>query len=178
MKTQRRFAVIGGTILIIMFFAGLGIAELFAAGGDSSFGPHFGPFSGRFHRCHGPGGDMPGFVLKRLDRKVKELNLTPDQQAKYDELRAQLKERMLAAKEDRLNFRETVRNELSKELPDVAALNAMMKRKIENVSGALQGGLDLFADFYSTLDEGQKQKVLSGIKKNMAAMDACREEKQ
>jgi Spy/CpxP family protein refolding chaperone len=178
MKTERRFAVIGGTILIIMFFAGLGIAEVFAAGGDSSCGSRFRLFAGGFHRHHGLGEDMPGFVLKRLDRKIKELNLTAAQQAKYDELRAQLKERLPAAKEDRLKFRETVRTELAKESPDVAVLNATMKKKIEGVSGTLQDGLDLFADFYSALDEGRKQKVLSWIRKRMAAQDACREEKQ
>ena len=176
MKIQRRFTVIGGTILIIMFFAGLGIVEVFAAGGDSCRGQFFGSFGGGFQR-HGFGGDMAGFVLKRLDRKVEKLNLTATQQAKYDEFRAQLKERLLTAKEDRLKFRETVRNELAKESPDVAALNVMMKKKIEVVSGALQNGLDLFADFYSTLDEGQKQKVLSGIRKRMAAQDACRKER-
>jgi hypothetical protein len=178
MKVQRRFAVVSGTILIIMFFAGLGIAEVFAAGGDSSCGSRFLLFAGGFHRYHGLGGDMPGFVLKRLDRKIKELNLTPAQKTKYDELRAQLKERLLAAKEDRKKFRETVRNELAKDSPDVQALNAMMKNKIEGVSGALQDGLDRFADFYSTLDQDQKQKALAGIRKRMAAQDACREERQ
>jgi len=178
MKTHRRFTVIGGTMLIIMFFAGLGIAEVFAAGGDSSCGPRFGFFRGGFHRFHGPGGDMPGFVLKRLDGKIKKLNLTPDQQAKYDELRTRLKERMAAGKEDRKRLREAARIELAKESPDITVLNAMMKKKIEGVSTAIQDGLDLFADFYSTLDEGQKQKVLSGIRKKMAAMDACREEEQ
>ena len=177
MKTQKRFAVIGGTLLIIMFFAGLGIAEVFAAG-DSSCGPRFGLFGGRPHSRHIFGGDMPGFMLKRLDRKVKDLNLTPDQQAKYDELRAQLKERLQAAKEDRLKFREVLRNELAKESPDTAVLTAMVKKKVEGISASVQDGIDLFADFYSTLDENQKQKVLAGIRKRMAAIDACREEKQ
>jgi hypothetical protein len=178
MKIPRRFAVIGGTIVIIMVFLGLGIAEVFGAGGKSSCGPHFGLFRGGFHRCRGFDGDMPGFVLKRLDGKIEKLNLTPSQKTKYDELRARLKEDLLAAKEDRKKFREIVRNELAKESPDVAALNAIMKKKVEGVSGALQNGLDLLASFYSTLDEGQKQEVMAGIRERMAAMDACREERR
>jgi hypothetical protein len=169
MKIQRRFAAIGGTMVIIMVFAALGLGGC---------GPHFGPFGGGFHRCRGFDGDMPGFVLKRLDGKIEKLNLTPAQKTKYDELRAHLKEQLLAAKEDRKKFRETVRNELTKESPDVAVLNAMMKKKIEGVSGALQNDLDLLASFYSTLDEGQKQQVMAGIRKRMAAMDACREERR
>jgi hypothetical protein len=178
MKMPRRFAVIGGIIVIIMVFLGLGIAEVFGAGGKSYCGPHFGPFGGGFHRCHGFDGDMPGFVLKRLDGEIEELNLTPAQKAKYDELRAHSKEDLLAAKEDRKKLREILRNELAKESPDVAALNAMMKKKIEGVSGALQNDLDLLASFYSTLDKGQKQQVMAGIRERMAAMDACREERR
>ena len=178
MKIQRRFAVIGGTIVIIMVFLGLGIAEVFGAGGKSCCGPHFGLLGGGFHRCQGFDGDMPGFVLKRLDGKIEALNLTPAQKTKYDELRAHLKEHLLAVKGDRKKFKEIVRNELAKESPDVDALNAMMKKKIEGVSGALQNDLDLVASFYSTLDEGQKQQVMVGIRKRMAAMDACREERR
>jgi hypothetical protein len=174
MKTRRRFAVIGGAIVIIMVFAGLGIAGVFGAGGKSCCGPHFGLFGCGFHRCHGFDGDMPGFVLKRLDSKIEKLNLTPAQKTKYDELRAHLKEHLLAAKDDRKKFKEIVRNELAKESPDVAALNAMMKKKIESISGALQNDLDLLASFYSSLDEGQKHQVMAGIRKRMAAMDACR----
>ncbi len=176
MKIQRRFAVIGGAIVIIMVFAGLGIAEVFGSGGKFCCSPHFGPNGCGFRRCHGFDGDMPGFVLKRLDNKIEELNLTPAQKTKYDELRAHLEEHLLAAKEDRKKFKEIVRNELAKESPDVAALNAMMKKKIEGVSASMQNDLDLFASFYSTLDEGQKQRVMAGIRKRIAAMDACREE--
>ncbi len=175
MKIRRSLVVMGGTMVIIMVLA-LGVAEVFAWGGKSGCGPFFGPFGGRFHHGRGFDGDMPGFMLKRLDKKVKDLNLTPDQKAKYDELRTRLKERMAAAKEDRLKFRETVRTELAKESPDVAVLNGMIKTKIGTVSGAMQEGLDAFTSFYSVLDEGQKQKVLAGIRKRMAAMDACLEE--
>ncbi|HEY3276697.1 MAG TPA: Spy/CpxP family protein refolding chaperone [Syntrophorhabdaceae bacterium] len=177
MKMQRRFAVIGGIIIIIMVFMGLGIAEVFGAGGAFRCGPHFGPFGG-FHRCHGFEGDMPGFVLKGLDKKIEKLNLTPAQKTEYEGLRAHLKENLLAAKEDRLRFREVVRNEMAKGSPDVAALNAMMKKKIEGVSVALQHDLDLFESFYSILDEGQKQQVVAGIRERMAARDKCREEKR
>jgi hypothetical protein len=117
-------------------------------------------------------------MLKRLDAKVQELNLTPVQQAKYDDLRAHVKEQLLAAKEGRRQFRDVARNELAKDVPDIAALNAMMKQKIGRGSAALQNDLDLFTAFYSTLDEGQKQKVVAGVRKRMALRDACREGEQ
>jgi len=133
MKTQRRFAVIGGTIAIITVLAGMGIAEAF--GPKLCCSPFFGP-SAAGSIAAAATGIWSAFVLKRLDSKVEKLNLTPDQKAKYDELRAQVKERMMAAKEDRMKFREALRAEMAKESPDVAALNAMMKQKIEHVSGS------------------------------------------
>lgn len=165
MKVRQRFMKTGGTVAIIMVFAVMAVAET----GCTRFG-------GPFHRWHGA--DMPGVMVKRLDSKVKELNLTPVQQAKYDELRARLKEQGQAARAERVAFRETVRSELQKETPDVAALNGMIKEKIGHISGALQNDLDLFAAFYASLDKEQQQKVLAGIKKRMAARDACREELQ
>ena len=53
-----------------------------------------------------------------------------------------------------------------------------MKKRVDAVSGMVEEGIDRFAEFYSILDEGQKQKVLTGIRKKMAAMDKCREEKE
>jgi Spy/CpxP family protein refolding chaperone len=163
MKSKKRFAVVAGAAGIIMVLMGLGIAEAFGGG---------------FHPCHRFGRDMPAFMLKRLDKKVEELKLTPDQKAKYDELRGQLKANFTAAKEDREKFRETVRTELAKESPDIAALTGMMKKKVEGFSANVQNDLDLFASFYSTLDKDQQKKVTADISKRMAAMDKCRGEKK
>lgn len=163
MKSKRRFAVIAGAVGISMVLAGMGIAEAFGGG---------------FHRCHGFGRDMPAFMLKRLDKKVEELKLTPEQKVKYDELRGQLKANFTAAKEDREKFREIARAELAKESPDVAALTGMMKKKVEAFSATVQHDMDLFASFYSTLDENQKKKVAADISRRMAAMDRCRGEKK
>ncbi len=164
MKIQKRFVAIGGAVAIIAVFACLAIGEA----GCMGFGP--------FHCWRD--GDTACFMLKRLDAKVQELNLTPVQQAKYDDLRAHVKEQLLAAKEGRRQFRDVARNELAKDVPDIAALNAMMKQKIGRGSAALQNDLDLFTAFYSTLDEGQKQKVVAGVRKRMALRDACREGEQ
>ncbi len=166
MTIHKRFAAIGGTVAIIMVFAVLAIAEA----GCTRFG------GGPFHRWCDRG--MPDRMLKRMDSKAKELNLTPVQQAKYDELRTHVKEQLLAVKEDRRQFREIAHTELAKDAPDIAALNAMMKKKIEAGSVALQNDVDLFAAFYSILDKGQQQKVVAGIRKRMAARDAWREERQ
>ena len=160
MKNKRRFAIIGGAVVVVIVLAGLGIA------------------GASFHHCHGFHGDMGNFMLKRLDKKIGELNLTPAQKTEYDKLRDRLKTNLLAANEGRKELKETARKELAKESPDVAALAAVMKKKIEGFSATVENDVDLFASFYSILDENQKKKVAAGISKRMAAMDAGREEKE
>ncbi len=162
MKIRKRFVVMGSIALFFMVLVGCS--------------PHFGLFGGRFHHRPGYGGDMPAFVLGRLDGKVEELYLAPAQKVKYDEVRAVLKAHLSAAKEDRKKFKELARAELAKKSPDVAVLTDAMKKKIQGISGTVQNDLDLLASFYSVLDETQKRKVIAGIRKKMAKMDRCRED--
>ena len=159
MKISKRFVVFGGITLLLIVLSGCG--------------HHFGPWGRGFH--HGPWGgkDMSDFVLKRLDSKMEELNLTPVQKEKYNELRTNIKIHLSEAKEDRKKFKETIRAEMTKDTPDVAGLTETMKKKIQDVSGIMQADLDLIASFYGSLDNAQKQKVVSGIRERMAARSRC-----
>jgi hypothetical protein len=68
--------------------------------------------------------------------------------------------------------------EAAKEAPDVTGLTKTMKKKIQDVSGIMQNDLDLIAAFYRSLDNTQKQKVVSGIRERMAGRGPCGEEHQ
>lgn len=164
MKTSRRFVVFGSITLLLMVLSGCG--------------SHLGPCGMGFH--HGPWGDkgIPDSVLRRLDSKMEDLNLTPAQKEKYSELRTSLKTHLSGAKEDRKKFREAFRAEISKDAPDVAALTEAMKRKIQDVSTIMQGDLDLVAAFYGSLDATQKQKVMAGIRERMNRRHPWGEETQ
>ena len=154
----------------------------FSRRGDREDGPavvlRFGPWGRGFH--HGPfsRGDMHEFVLWKLDSKMEELKLTPLQKEKYGELRTRIKGHFSAAREERKRLREDFRAEMAKETPDVAGLTKTMKKKIQDVSGIMQTDLDLITAFYGSLDNAQKQKVVSGIREKMAGRGPCGEEKQ
>jgi hypothetical protein len=177
MKIQKRFMVIGGIILLVVF-AGFGVFAAWGPGGWSGCGPHFGPWGRRFH--HGPfsSGDMHEFVLWKLDSKMEELKLTPLQKEKYGELRTCIKGHFSAVREERKRLREDFRAEMAKETPDVAGFTKTMKKKIQDVSGIMQTDLDLIAAFYGSLDNTQKQKVVSGIREKMASCGPRGEEQQ
>jgi hypothetical protein len=177
MKIQKRFMVIGGIILLVVL-AGFGVFAAWGPGGWSGCGPQFGPWGWGFH--HGPfsRGDMHEFVLWKLDSEMEELKLTPIQKEKYGELRTSIRGHFSAAKEERTRLREVFRAEMTKEAPDVASLTKTMKKKIQDVSGIMQTDLDLIAAFYGSLDNTQKQKVVSGIRERMAGRGPCGEEHQ
>jgi len=177
MKIQKRFMVIGGIILLVVL-AGFGVFAAWGPGGWSGCGPHFGPWGRGFHNGPWGRGDMHEFVLWKLDSKMEELKLTPLQKEKYGELRTRLKGHFSAAKDERKRLREDFRAEMAKEIPDVAGLTKTMKKKIQDVSGIMQTDLDLIAAFYGSLDNTQKQKVVSGIREKMAGRGPCGEEQQ
>jgi hypothetical protein len=177
MKIRKRFMVIGGIVLLVVL-AGFGAFAAWGPGGWSGCGPSFGPWGRGFH--HGPfsRGDMHEFVLWKLDSKIEELKLTPIQKAKYGELRTSINGHFSAAKEERKRLREVFRAEMAKEAPDVAGLTKTMKKKIQDISGIMQSDLDLIAAFYGSLDNEQKQKVVSGIREKMAGRGPCGEVQQ
>lgn len=172
MKMSKRFMVIGGIILLVVL-AGFGVFAAWGPAGLSGCGPSFGPCGRGFH--HGPWGkgEMAEFVLWWIDSKIEDLKLTPLQQEKYGELRKSVKGHLSSAKEEREKLREVFRLEIAKETPDVTALMKTMKKKIQDVSGVIQSDLDLVASFYGSLDNAQKQKVVSAIRERMAAQGRC-----
>lgn len=164
MKAKKRVMVGGGILLGAVL---MGAATVDAWGHGRWFGGRPG-CAGWFHHGMGEGKNMPDFVLRRLDKKAAELNLTAAQKGKYDELRTEIKAHMSRAVEDHEAARESFRSELAKENPDVAGLTEKLKMKIQEVPGAMQKHLDLFTAFYESLDSSQKKQILSEIRKKMA----------
>ncbi len=62
---------------------------------------------------------------------------------------------------------EELQTGMSKGDPDVKVLSESVKKGIERFSGFMEGNLDLFVQFYETLDQGQKEKVMARIREKM-----------
>jgi Spy/CpxP family protein refolding chaperone len=164
MRNKKRFMVVGG-ILLAVVLAGSAVVEAWGPGGWLGRG---GGCGGWFHHGFRGGKNMSDFVLRRLDEKVNALNLTATQKEKYNEFRTSIKTHLSEAIEDRRALRESLHAEMAKEIPDVAGLTERMKMKIQEVSGAMQKNLDLFAAFYGNLDNNQKKQLVSEIQERMS----------
>jgi Spy/CpxP family protein refolding chaperone len=152
MGKRKKVFIVGGMVLLIALLAGCG-----------------GPCGG-FHRGFHPGfhhKDFSEFVLRRLDKGVKGLNLSETQKIKYGEMKAKLETRLKELREERKKWREELQTAMKKDDPDVKALSESVKKRIERFSGFMEGNLDLFVEFYETLDKEQKDKIMAAIRKKM-----------
>jgi Spy/CpxP family protein refolding chaperone len=157
MGKRKKYFIAGSIVLLIVLFTGVGLTAA------------WGPCRG-FHRGFHPGfhhKDVSEFVLWWLDKGVKGLNLSEAQKGKYEEMKGKLETRLKEHRDDRKRWMEELQTAMKKEDPDVKALSESLKKRIERFSGFMEGNLDLFVEFYETLDKEQKGKIMATIRKKM-----------
>ena len=164
MKTRKKkYFIIGGIILLIMLLTGFGLVAAWGPCGD---------FDRNFHsRFHGKGfhtgfhnKDFSEFLLWRLDKRVKELNLSEEQKEKYSEIRSRIETHLTEGMEDRKRLMKEFHMEINSENPDMRLMAETVKKKIKEISGFMEENLDLFVEFYETLDDTQKDRLIDAIK--------------
>ncbi len=166
MKKRNKVLFGSGMILLLMLLAGIGLVSAYGPWGGSC--PGFGP---RFQdRGFFPGGhnkDRADFILWRMDKMAKELNLTSAQKAKYEVLKGNIKTHFTEGRNDRQKMKDQFRTEMSKEDPNIKNLAETMKTKTKHLSGFMNENLDLLVDFYESLDSSQKRLINDEIRERM-----------
>lgn len=166
MKTRNKIFIGSGIIFLVMVIAGFGLVSAYGPWSDSSGG-----FPPRFHGSgFHPGAhsqDMADFILWRMDKKAKELNLSDTQKAKYEVIKENLKTHFSETLGHRQKMKDQLQKEMSKEDPNVKFMVESLKTKINEMSGFLNKNLDLLVDFYDSLDNHQKRLVNEEIRERM-----------
>ena len=157
METRKKYFIAGGIVLLIMLFTGFGLVAA------------RGPCRG-FHRGFHPGlhnKDFLELILRRLDKRVEGLNLSEAQKGKYEQMKGKMETRLKEHRDDRKRWMEELQTAMNKEDPDVKVLSESVKKRMERFSDFIEGNLDLFVEFYDTLDKEQKDKVIATIREKM-----------
>ena len=166
--SKRKKMIIGGLILTLAVVVSIGATTV--CGSRGSWARGFGP---GFHGmgCHpGPQGeDMADFILWKMDRHVKELNLNDTQKREYEKSKEQIRAGIAEAIERKKDFRRIVHEEMGKENPDINALAGLMKERAQNIPDMVSKPIDLFVNFYTLLDENQKAKVIEMFRARMGS---------
>ncbi|MCJ7783279.1 MAG: hypothetical protein MUP41_05055 [Desulfobacterales bacterium] len=153
MGKRKKYFIVGSIVLLIVLFTGFRLVA--ARGPCRGFHPGF------HHK------NVSEFILWRLDKGVEGLNLSEPQKGKYEEMKGKLETRFKEHRSDRKRWMEELQTAMKKEDPDVKALSESVKKRIERFSGFMEGNLDLFVEFYETLDQEQKEKIIATIRKKM-----------
>jgi Spy/CpxP family protein refolding chaperone len=153
MGKRKKYFIIGSIVLLIMLFTGFGLVA--ARGPCRGFHPGF------HHK------DISEFILLRLDKRVKGLNLSEAQKEKYEEMKGKIETRFKEHRDDRKRWMEELQTAMNKEDPDVKVLSESVKKRIEHFSDFMEGNLDLFVEFYETLDQEQKDRIMATIREKM-----------
>jgi len=166
MKTRNKVLIGGGIVFFFLVLGGYGLV--------SAHGPWSGPcggfsagFPGRGFQSEAFRKDMAEFIFWKMDKKAQAMNLTTHQKAKYETFRENMKSDFTEFQTGRQKMKDRFRKELSKETPDIPMVLESAKVKVQEMSKGMNKNLDLFLDFYNSLDNGQKAMVSEEIKKRM-----------
>jgi Spy/CpxP family protein refolding chaperone len=166
MKTRNKVFIGMGILLLVLVVSGYGWV--------SAYGPWGGPCGNDPHRFHGRGlhsdahhKDMADYVLWRMDKKAGQMDLTAAQKAKYEAVRENFKSRLAEFHVDHRKMKDHFDKEISKENPDMESLIASAKMKVNDISGFMNKNIDLFKEFYSSLDNRQKTMINDEIRERM-----------
>jgi hypothetical protein len=163
-EMKRRNVIIVGSVAGAVLLAAVLVGSVGARAWGSGRGFHG---CGWGHPGFGGGKGVAEFVVWRMDKAVKDLNLTPVQKEKYDKLRSGITSHMAEAAKEHWALREEVHGEMAKDVPDIAVVAPKLKKAINDISMDLQGNIDLVTAFYGSLNDTQKKKLVADIHDRM-----------
>jgi hypothetical protein len=153
MRKQKKY-VIGAVILSVVVAVGIGVTMACGPKGPSGAGFYPGPHSE----------DVADFIMWKMDRGVKTLNLNEAQTREYEKVKEGIKAGIADALAKRREFRGIVRDELDRENPDVNALAGLIKERVNRIPEMVSKKIDLFVNFYNTLDKDQKARAIEMLR--------------
>ena len=160
--------IIGALILSLAVLVGIGAPMAFGLRGSWARG-----FAPGFHGmgCHpGPQGeDVADFIMWKMDRHVKDLNLNEAQKKEYERIKEETRAGIAGAIEKRKEFHGIVQAEMNKENPDINALAGLMKERAQHIPDMVSKPIDRFVDFYNLLDKDQQARVIEMFRLRMGS---------
>ena len=166
-KKKKTFVIVSISLFVIVA-SGFSFVMITGAYGLGPMGGHMG-----YHGFHKRGmppfmhKEIGSFMLWRLDKGAKALDLSEAQQEQYNNFRFKLEETMDTGFKTRMEFKTQAMAEFDKENPDLAIITGKIQTNIELISDSLSQNLTLFTAFYNSLNNEQKQIITDKIKDRM-----------
>lgn len=113
----------------------------------------------------------PDHIMKKVDSEVKELDLTPEQQTKYQDIRSRLEVDVRKHLDSMKQLHGDIEKDLKGERPDVNAMAAQLKKRLAEEGDPRQKLVDYFVEFYNILDQNQQKQVDKYISKRIESIN-------
>ena len=125
----------------------------------------------------GPSGGPPppGAILIHL---LEDLDLTEAQQTQLDELKSEMRDRFMDAREDQARDAEEMAEIITARKIDRAAMHARIDEQLAAQAELLHAGADQLADFHATLTEAQKAELADKIREGLERREERRDDRR
>ena len=114
-------------------------------------------------------------AMERLDLLAESLDLSSDQKAEFERIKADISEKMENKQKEREEFRAEMMAELEKDKPDIKLIADKAKKKIDEATDKMKEGIDMAVNFYDMLDEKQQTALIDKIQKKIDAIKILQE---
>jgi hypothetical protein len=106
-------------------------------------------------------------LLKRMDAKVRKLDLTEAQQAEYSDFSARLRADLVRDLSEMGRVPDLIMQELNRDNPDIPALAESLKSDSTHLPDFDGKYIDYFVEFYNILDEEQQKELHEEMRKKI-----------
>ena len=107
----------------------------------------------------------PDHIMKKIDSEVKDLDLTAEQQTKYQDIRSRLEVDVRKHMDSMKQLHGDIEKDLKGERPDVNAMAAQLKKQFSQEGDPRVKLVDYFVEFYNILNPEQQKKLIDHIGK-------------
>jgi len=107
----------------------------------------------------------PGRIMNKIDSEVKDLNLSKEQQVKYEGIRSRFEKDVRAHMDSMKGLHDELEKKLSGDNPDVNAMATQLKKRFAEEGDPRMKLVDYFVEFYTILDKDQQKKLLDHMGK-------------
>ncbi|MBX7059108.1 MAG: Spy/CpxP family protein refolding chaperone [Leptospirales bacterium] len=113
------------------------------------------------------GRDHSDRILHHLDHRVHSLDLSPEQEQKYQTLRAKIGDELHKNYQARVAALMQAKTEFNKEEPDVRALAQFVRQQLQSRQNFILQTPDYFVEFYSILNAEQRRTVRDWVRDHL-----------
>lgn len=120
---------------------------------------------------HHMGGSMDDMMMFHLQSMAKDLNLTPDQQAKLDSMKQDAESRMQQGWAKHKQLHDAIQQQLSSGGNfDFAQIRTMLDAQIDDRAAAAHNAVAGYQQFFDQLTPDQKKAMSDQLRKKMQEM--------